>query len=251
VPDLRASTDIFLRRCLAAAQAFSRIRLAGKQAEWAQLQGTDLADSARHWPGIGLLAGMAGCLALALVSVPLPQGALSPLVAAVAATIATVALTAAAHEVQLLRDAGVVALVLTLALKLALLGVLGTQSAAGVLAALLAAHPVSRLWALLLAWSLPFSAGAGGEQATALRPRPDRAGLVAAAPWCVLPLLLMLVAGGLPFLLLALLASALAFAWLRWRARQRAGGVTLDAVGAAQQIGEAAIYLGAAFGVPR
>jgi adenosylcobinamide-GDP ribazoletransferase len=247
----RAPADLFLRRWLAAAQAFTRLRPGGNLAAWAQLQGAHTEASARHWPGVGLLAGMAAALVFALVSLPLPQGALSPLVAAVVAAGATVALTAATHEEQLLRDAGVVALVLTLALKLALLGVLGTHSAAGVLAALLAAQPVSRLAALLLAWSLPFAASASGEQAAALRPRADRASLVAAASWCVVPLVLMAVAGGLTFLLLALLASALAFAWLRRRAQRHADGVSLDAVGAAQQFCEVAFYLGAAFAVPR
>jgi adenosylcobinamide-GDP ribazoletransferase len=238
---------LFLRRCLAATQAFSRIRIPASLGGWAQLLPADAADCARHWPGVGLLAGMAAAVVFALVSLPLPPGPLSPLVAAVAAAIATALLTGARHEESLARCAGTVALVLVLAAKLALLALLGLHSAAGLLAALLGAGTVSRLFALLLAWSLPPLAPSANDP---LLRRADRSALVAAALWCVVPLLLMLLAGGLRFMLLPLVAGALAFGLLR-RRFQRQGGVGLDAIGAAQQVCEAAFYLGAAFGVPR
>jgi adenosylcobinamide-GDP ribazoletransferase len=248
VPDLRATFVLFLRRCLAATQAFTRLRIPDSLAVWAQLLPGDAADSARHWPGVGLLAGMAAAVVFAVVSLPLPPGPLSPLVAAVAATIATALLTGARHEESLARHAGTVALVLVLAAKLALLALLGLHSPAGVLAALLGAHAVSRLFALLLARSLPpLPAQAANHP---LLQRADRWTLGAAAIWCLVPLLLMLLAGGLKFVLLALVVGALAFGLLRRRFQQQ-GGVGLDGIGAAQQVCEAAFYLGAAFGVPR
>jgi adenosylcobinamide-GDP ribazoletransferase len=248
VPDLRATLVLFLRRCLAATQAFSRIRVPASLAGWAQLLPADAADSARHWPGVGLLAGMAACIVFALVSLPLPAGPLSPLVAAAAATMAAAWLIAARHEESLARYAGSVALVLVLAAKLALLALLGLHSPAGVLAALLGAQAVSRLFALLLAWSLPPLPAQSADHP--LRRRADRSALAAATLWCLVPLLLMLLAGGLKFMLAALVAGAVAFGLLR-RRFQREGGVGLDGIGAAQQVCEAAIYLGAAFGAPR
>ncbi|MDB5858881.1 MAG: cobalamin synthase-like protein [Ramlibacter sp.] len=248
MPDLRATFVLFLRRCLAATRAFTRIPIIGSLAEWAQLEPANTAASARHWPGVGVLAGMAACIVFALVSLPLPRGPLSPLVAAVAATIATALLTGGRHEESLARHAGTVALVLVLAAKLALLALLGLHSPAGVLAALVGAHAVSRLFALLLAWSLPPLPGQPADHP--LLQQADRSALAAAAAWCVLPLLLMWLAAGLQFTLIALVTGALAFGLLR-RRLQRQGGVGVDGIGAAQQICEAAIYLGAAFGVPR
>jgi adenosylcobinamide-GDP ribazoletransferase len=228
VPDFR----LFLRRWLAALRDLTRIPVRGGLAQWADLQPGPVAESSRHEPGAGVVVGMAACMVFAIVSLPLPQGPLSPLVAAVASTIATVLLTGGREERGLARWAeravddpwgGTLTLMLVLAAKLALLAVLAFHSGAGVMAALLAAHAVSRFWPLLL----------GGTRAVAI-----------AAAWCLVPLLLMVLAGGLPFVLLPLAASGLVFAVLRKRARQ-------DGVHALQQIGEVAFYLGAAFGVPR
>ena len=248
MPDIRASFVLFLRRCLAATRVFTRIPIAGSLAQWAQLQPADAAASARHWPGVGMLAGLGACMAFVLVSLLLPPGPLAPLVAAVAATIATALLTDSRQEEGLARHAGTAALVLVLAGKLAVLALLGLQSPAAVLATLVGGPAVSRLLALLVAWSLPPLPGQPADHP--LLQRADRSALLAAALWCVVPLLLMLLAGRVPFMLAALEASALAFAVLR-RQSQRRGGVDLDGIGAAQQICEAAFYLGAAFGVPR
>lgn len=239
------SLDLFLGRCLAATRSFSRIPVpAGASAGPPR----DATDSARHWPGVGLVLGVLAAFVFTLVALPLPGGALSPLVAAVAATGLTALLTAARHENELQRQAGTVGLVLVLAAKLALLGVLGAHTPAGVLAALLAAQVVSRLWALLLAWSLPPTAASRGAGPPFDQPA-DRVAMGAAMLWCLVPLALMVLAAGGPFMVLALVASGLAFAELRRRAR--AGGVTLDAIGTAQQICEVAFYLGSAFGVAR
>jgi adenosylcobinamide-GDP ribazoletransferase len=247
VPDLRHSSRLFLRRCLAATQAFSRIRIPASLAAWAQLLPHDAADSARHWPGVGLLAGMAGCVVFALVSLPLPPGPLSPLVAAVAACIAMALVGGVRAEESAAHCIGTPGLVLVLAARLALLALLGLHSGVGLLTALLGAAALSRLFALLLAWSLPPRAQAAGHP---LLRRADRGALIAAVLWCVLPLLLMLAAAGTIFLLAPLVVGAVAFAILRARF-QRRGGVAPDDIGLAQQVCEVAIYLGAAFGLPR
>ena len=245
---MRAASDLFLRRCFAATRAFTRVPIAGSLAEWAQLQPAHAAAAARHWPGIGVLAGMAAAIAFALVSLPLPRGPFTPLVAAVAASIATALLTGARHEDHLARYAGSVSMVLVLAAKLALLALLGLHSPVGVMAALLGAHALSRLFALLIAWSLPPLPAQPADHP--LLQRADRQALAASAIWCVVPLLLMVAAGGLPFMLAALVVGALGFGVLRRRFQQQ-GGVGLEAIGAAQQICEVAFYLGAAFALPR
>lgn len=184
-------------------------------------------------------------------SLPLPQGPLAPLVAAVVATAVTALLTGALHERAAQRCAGVPGLVLLLAGKLALLALLGLHSPAGVMAALVAGHAVSRFWPLLLAASLPQVGPDSGEPEAALARPLEPRGLATAAAWCGVPLLLMVLAGGVAFLLLALATSGAAFAWLRARYRARQHGFTLDGLGFAQQLCECAFYLGAAFGVGR
>lgn len=243
-----ASFQQFFRHCLAATQSFSRIPVPGSLGQWAGPP-TAPASGVRHLPGIGVVVGMAACILFALVSLPLPQGPLSPLVAAIASTIATVLLTGALHEEALARHGGVPALVLLLAAKLALLGLLGLHSPAGVLAALLAGHAVSRFWVVLQAYGLPHAGGAA-DAGHALAHPVDGRGLAVAGAWCLAPLLLMLLAGGVVFLLVALVASTAAHIVLRSRWR-RQGGFTADRLGFAQQATEVAFYLGAAFGVGR
>ena len=242
---------LFLRRCLAATQAFTRIPVTGSLATWADVQPDLAAGSARHFPGVGLVIGMAACVMFALISLPLPQGPLTPFVAAVAATITTVLLTGALHEESALRHTGVIRLLLLLAAKLSLLAVLGHHSPAGVMAALLAAHAVSRFWPVLLACSLPHIDPEIDAAVSPLAQAVDKRGLLVAGAWCIVPLALMVPASGVLFLLLPLLASGAAFVVLRARLRARLRGFTLDNLGFTQQVTEACFYLGAAFGVSR
>lgn len=236
----------FFRHWLAATRSFSQIPVP------ASLQETGVrpepSAAVPHLPGVGLLVGLAACMLFAIVSLPLPQGPLTPLVAAVAATIATVTLTGALHEDALLRDVGVVVLVLVLAAKLSLLAVLGVHLPAGALAALLAAHAVSRFWVVLVAYGLPH---VGGAPRDPLAHPVDGHGLAVAGAWCVVPLLVMVLAGGVTFVLVALIASTVTHVVLRRRLQRRLGGYTPDSLGSAQQVTEVAFYLGAAFGVGR
>jgi adenosylcobinamide-GDP ribazoletransferase len=257
----RLSPAEFLRRYLAAMHSFTRLPVRGGLARWTDLQPETLRASARHFPGVGLLVGMVACVVFALFSIPLPDAPFSPFVAAVLATIATVLLTGGAHEAALARFAASLerpapggayaslALLLVVAAKLGLLAVLGQTSAAGVLTALFAGHAVSRFWPLLLATTLPYIGGERGDAAQPLAGPVERPALLVAGLWCVLPLLLMVFAEGVAFVLLAVIASALAMiAMGRYAARHQRGN-TGDSLGATQQVGEAAFYLGAAFGV--
>jgi adenosylcobinamide-GDP ribazoletransferase len=216
---------------------------------------------------------MAACVVFAIVSIGLPEAPLSPVVAAVACTIATVLLTGGFHEdgladladglggstdreraLAIMKDSrigsfGAIALVLALAAKVTLLALLASQSAAGVLAALLAGHVVSRYWPL---WLIHTLAHVGDEAASKSKPLADSIeprSLVLAALWIVLPLALMALAHSPAFALLALAGSALALLAVRRLLVRRLQGYTGDALGAAQQACEVAFYLGAALGL--
>ena len=246
----RPHSNGWLDGCLAAVQAFSRIPVRASIVGSTQWE-SQHAACARHWPAVGLLAGVASALAFVLVSLPLPQGAMTPLVAAVAAAMASAWLTGARQEDSLARQAGQVALMLALAGKLVLLALLGLHAPAAALAALLAAQTVSRFLALLLAWSLPAAQAELREREHPFAQPANRRALAVAAAWCVVPLVLMLLADGFPFTFWALLMAVIAFGLLRRRIARRDRPFTIDAVGAAQQACELAFYLGAAFGVGR
>src|SRR5690606_38366254 len=117
----------------------------------------------------------------------------TPLVAAVACTMATAILTGALHEGALLRLAdatgaghGTLALVLVLAAKFALLAALADASEPAVITALLAAHVVSRFLLVVAHW--------------AASPDSDTRSLRVGALWCIVPLLLLVPAEGVAFL---------------------------------------------------
>lgn len=270
---MRHSADRFLRHYLVALQYFTRIPVTGALAQWTGFSPDLLRASAVHFPGVGLLLGMAACVVFAVVSIGLPDIALSALAAAVACTVATVLLTGGFHEdgladladglggsterdraLEIMKDSrigsfGALALVLALAAKVTLLAVLASQSAAGVLAALLAAHVVSRYWPLWLIHTLPHVGDAGGSKSKPLADSVDRRALVLAGLWTLLPLGLMGVAQGPLFPLLALALSGLALLAMRRLVARRLQGYTGDALGAAQQACEVAFYLGAGFGL--
>ena len=243
---LRTTFDHFIRDCSLALARFTRLRPRppGMEAAAAPSGAASLAQV----PGVGWLAGMVACLVFALVSVLLRGNPWSPAVAAVFSTLATVLLTGALHEGALFRTAdrldaaqpgasgsalGVIASLLLIAGKLALLAALAAASGIAVMAALFAAHVVSRYLPLVVAhWLEP----------AALAPRA----LGLSALWCLVPLLLMVLAGGAAFLGSALLVSAAAALAMLHYVRRRRAPFDDGVLGAVQQVCEAAFYLGAA-----
>lgn len=238
--DLRDTLNTFARRFVQALQASTRLRAVGdlalKEAPSSELQRASTA----HVPGAGWLVGITACLTLAVASVLLRGNPFAPLVAAVASTAATVALTGGLHEAALFRYAdaparggqAVLALVLVLAGKLVLVAALAAASEAGVIASLFAAHVVSRFALVVAEW--------------AARADHDVRDLRVGALWCVVPLLLLLAAGGLPLLLLPLLIGGLAFVAALRFSRPRPGLPTAERPHVAQQVAELGFYLGAA-----
>lgn len=246
----------FVRHFLVALQGATRVPVAGAVARAGA--GPELAPaSAPHLPGVGLLVGAIAAVVFATVALLLPGSSASPLAAALLATIATVLLTGASHEEGLARamdrlgthgqfgTRGTLALVLVLATKVSLLAVLAGESASGVLAALVAGHAVSRFWPLGLGYALPFATSSPNPGEAPV----DRGGLVVAALWCLPALALLAAAGGAASVILALAASGLALYALLRRYRKGLQGLKADSLGAAQQVCEAAFYLGAAFGL--
>jgi adenosylcobinamide-GDP ribazoletransferase len=240
---LRPAFDQFVGDFTAALRRFTRLPSPAAQAGSA----SDDSASLAHVPGVGWLVGMAACLVFALVSVLLRGNPWSPAVAAVFSTLATVMLTGALHEGALFRTAdrleagpdatgsalGVIASLLLIAGKLALLAALAAASEAAVMASLFAAHVVSRYLPLVVAHRL--APGAIDPRALGL-----------SALWCLVPLSLMVAVGGAAFLGIALVGGVLAaFAMLHFL-RRRGTGFDDGVLGAVQQVCEAAFYLGAA-----
>lgn len=259
-----------LREYLLAVQFFTRLPVTGALASWVGYSPQMLRASAAHFPGVGWLVGIAACVAFAVVSLALPNGPFTPLAAAVGCTMATALLTGAFHEdgladtadglggsaereraLAIMKDSrlgsyGALALMLVLLGKVALLAVLASYSPAAVLAALLAAHVLSRFWPLLIIRRLPHVGDEAGSKSKPLADRIEARALWVAGAWCAVPLALAAFVQGIAFVAAGLAASGLVLlAMLRWFKR-RLQGFTGDGLGATQQLGELAFYLGAA-----
>ncbi|MGF1630461.1 MAG: adenosylcobinamide-GDP ribazoletransferase [Kiloniellaceae bacterium] len=206
--------------------------------------------------GIGLLAGFAYALAAWL--------AMPPFAAALAALTAAILATGALHEdgladvadgfgggrdparkLAIMRDSrigsyGVVALVLVLAARGGSLAVLAEPAAA--MAALVAAHSLSRGGLATIMWALPPARSDGLAAATG---RPGGADALAGLAIGIVCALLLL---DLTTAIAAILATVTLQALLALHARRQIGGVTGDVLGAAQQLGEAAVLLVACSG---
>jgi adenosylcobinamide-GDP ribazoletransferase len=273
---MRETFSLFLRHYLVALQFFTRLPVTGTLARWTDFQPDMLRASAPHFPGVGLLVGMAACFVFALTSLLLPSATLTPLAAAVLSTIATVLMTGAFHEdgladtadglggggadreqvLAIMKDSrigafGTIAVVLALAAKLSLLSVIAVHSAAGVMTVLLAAHAVSRFCPLVVMHTLGYVGDPAASKSKPLAEPIDRRGLVVAGAWCVVPLALMVAADGVAFLLFALVTTAIALHAMRSLLRNRLQGFTGDCLGATQQACEIAFYFGAAIGLGR
>lgn len=260
----------FLRHYLLALQFFTRIPVTGWLAAWVGYSPGMLRASAAHFPGVGWLVGMVAVMVFFLSRVLLPDVAGASVVAAVASTALTALLTGAFHEdgladafdglggshereraLEIMKDSrvgtfGVLALVLVLLLKLALLVMLDAldQSLGMVCGALLAAHVSSRLWPLLLIRLLPHVGDTERSKSKPLADQISLSSLFIAAIWLLLALALVQWWIDEVVWLWPLLASGLAFAGMwRWFSR-RLQGFTGDCLGATQQVCELAFYLG-------
>jgi adenosylcobinamide-GDP ribazoletransferase len=260
----------FVRHYLLALQFFTRIPVTGPLAQWVGYSPQMLRASAAHFPGVGLLVGAVAALVYGALAWALPDTPWTPLVAAVLSTAATVLLTGAFHEdgladvadglggapereraLEIMKDSrvgafGVLALVLALLAKAALLALLGSVDWLLACAGLLAAHAVSRAWPLLLIRLLPHVGDTATSKSKPMAEQISDAGLVAALLWVILVLAMSSWLLDAMDLAAALGLSGLALLWMwRWF-RRRLQGFTGDCLGATQQVCELTFYLGLA-----
>jgi adenosylcobinamide-GDP ribazoletransferase len=246
VDALRNRLNLFTRQFALALQRATRLRPDGALAAPEAPDPDLLRTSARHLPGAGWIVGLVTAFVFALVALLLRGNLAAPAVAAVACLVAAAILTGGSQESAVFRSAeslhsaapagasghGALALVLLVAGKVVTIAALGAVSEAGVLAALFAAPVLSRFAPLLAAhWRT------GGEDA-------DRGTVLTAALWCLVPLLLMVLAHSLAFMLAALVAAAAAWVALLRVYRNRPGNFGEDRAATLQQACELACYLG-------
>jgi len=236
----------------AAARLLTRIPLAAAE------PAPDTAPSshpARCYPLIGAAVGVLAGLAYATAT----WLALPAFAAAIAGLAVAMLVTGALHEdgladvadgfgggsgrerkLAIMRDSrigsyGVLALVLVLAARGGGMAAIGEPGA--VLAALVAAHALSRSGLVVMMWRRPPARSDGLAVATG---RPGGADALAAAMLGVLPAVLLL---PVEVAVTAILATAILQGVLALAADRQIGGITGDVLGAAQQLGEAAVLL--------
>lgn len=259
-----------LRHYLLALQFFTRVPVTGRVAQWVGY-GPDLVRaSTAHFPGVGLLVGLLAAGVAATLLLVLPPSNFTPLVAAVLSTIATVLFTGALHEdgladvadglggspdreraLAIMKDSrvgafGVLALVLAVAAKMALLALLGAVDIGLLCAALLLAHVLSRAWPLLLIRWLPYVGDPATTRAKPLAGAIGTAGIATGFAWAAVVLAILGWAWGPALVLAAIVFSAAACAWMALLFRRRLQGFTGDCLGATQQVCEIACYFGMA-----
>lgn len=246
-----------LRLFFIALQFFTRIpipRWVGFEEDW-------LHHAARYFVLVGSLVGAVTAAVYFCAALVWP-----PLLALILSTIAGIVLTGAFHEdgfadvcdglggavsadraLEIMKDSrlgtyGVTGIGLMLALKLSALFYL---PGAMITAALLVAHPLSRLAACTLIWRLQYVRAEG--KAKPLAHHMSTGELITAVLCALAPMLLFVLTGSLPWqsLLLASLAAGAATIWLARVFIRRLGGYTGDCLGAVQQLAELSFYLGA------
>lgn len=259
-----------LRHYLLALQFFTRVPVTGRLAAWVGYSPAMLRASAAHFPGIGLLVGLLAAAVAWVLLQWLPASPHAPFVAAALSTVATVLFTGALHEdgladvadglggsherrraLEIMKDSrvgafGAMALVLAFCTKLALLALLGSPDPRALCAALVLAHVLSRAWPLLVIRWLPYAGEADGTKAKPMADAITGGALLAAALWTAPVLAAIAWLQGAPFVLAPLLLSAVAFAAMLRLFARRLQGFTGDCLGATQQVGEIACYLGVA-----
>lgn len=255
-----------IRHFLLALQFFTRVPVTGRLADWVGFSQSMLRASAAHYPGVGWLVGGVAAAVFALAA----QG-LTPLVAAVLCTVATVLMTGAFHEdgladmadglggsadraraLEIMKDSrigafGAISLVLALGLKVALLAAIAGQGTQAVVAALLTAHVLSRLAPMFLIRFLRHVGDSGTSKSKPLADAISGGALAVGVLWSIPAVAPVLLAQGAINTIAALVAGALAALYMARLLRRRLQGFTGDGLGATQQVCELAIYLALAW----
>ena len=239
-----------------ALQFFTRIpipRWVGFEADW-------LHHAARYFTLVGIVVGAVTSAVYVCTAWLWPQP-----VAVLLSTISGIYLTGAFHEdgfadvcdgfgggttparvLEIMKDSrvgayGAIGIGLLLALKCATLLYLPMQA---VIAALLIAHPFSRLASTALIWRLDYVKAEG--KAKPLAQSMSTADFLLGAITAAVPILALGLAGWVSWYGIAAgtVAAMLSALWLSNIFLRRIGGYTGDCLGAVQQVAEAAFYLG-------
>jgi adenosylcobinamide-GDP ribazoletransferase len=243
-----------LRLFFTALQFFTRLpipRWVGFEPDW-------LHHASRYFPLVGLVVGATAAAVYWAVALVLP-----PAVAVLLSTAASIYMTGAFHEdgfadacdglgggvtreraLEIMKDSrigayGAIGILLLLAVKCTALAHLPPLQAE---AALIVAHPLSRLMAASLIWRMDYARVEGKAKPLA---QQMSGGEFAIATLCCVPPLLVGLAGPLHWLnvVVGLGAMAATAFWFARKCAHRLGGYTGDCLGAVQQLCEAAFYL--------
>ena len=276
----------FVRHYLLALQFFTRIPVTGRLADWVGFSPAMLRASAGHFPGVGVVVGALVAALTAVLMVCLPPTPFAPLVAAVLGTVLSAMVTGGFHEdgladvadglggssdrdraLVIMKDSrvgafGVLAVVLALLAKVSLLALLGSISLRWMVLGIFAAHVVSRTWPLLLIGLMPHVGDVAGSKSKPLADQISGWSLLAAGLWCFAALALVVIGqvainsgvitptwAYLQPLVMAVVASGIAFVYMGRLLWRRLQGFTGDGLGATQQVCEIAFYLGLSLGL--
>jgi adenosylcobinamide-GDP ribazoletransferase len=246
-----------VRLLLTAVQYFTRVPVPA----WVGHSSTQLNGATRYFPAVGLAVGALAAATVWAFSIVFP-----PLLTVILSTAVSIALTGAFHEdgladtidglgggftreraLEIMKDSrigtfGTLALILVIGAKVAALAAMPT---AGVIAALIAGHALSRWCAVLLVWRLPYVRSDDSTRAKPVVERIATADILTSSLFGLAPLVLCGVRA-----ISGVIAALLVVVYLgRWYAR-RLGGYTGDTLGATQQLTELTFYL-ALLGVSR
>jgi adenosylcobinamide-GDP ribazoletransferase len=244
-----------IRLFFTALQFFTRLPIPG----WVGFDAAWLNQASRYFPLVGVVVALlaAGVYFVAALIFPAP-------VAVLLSTAASIYATGAFHEdgfadmcdgfgggmspqrvLEIMKDSrigayGAIGILCMLALKCAALAALDPVMA---IAALLLAHPLSRLMASALIWQLSYAREEGKAKPLAQSMRTGEFAI--AASTALIPALILIAGGWLTWTALAisLLSAALVTLWLAGKIVRRLGGYTGDCLGAVQQVSEVTIYL--------
>ncbi|ALK95662.1 adenosylcobinamide-GDP ribazoletransferase [Massilia sp. WG5] len=239
-----------------ALQFFTRLPIPS----WVGFEASWLQHASRYFPLVGCVVAAVAAAVYFAAALVLP----APVVA-VLSTVASIYLTGAFHEdgfadscdglgggmtrervLEIMKDSrvgayGAIGIVCMLAAKLTTLAMLPPRVAVG---ALFLAHPLSRLAAASLIWTLEYVRGEG--KAKPLAQQMTSREFAIAALTALLPAPILLASGWVTpaALLAALLGALLAALWLGHKLQRRLGGYTGDCLGAVQQLAEIFVYIG-------
>jgi adenosylcobinamide-GDP ribazoletransferase len=245
-----------LRLFFIALQFFTRLpipRWVGFSQDWLQ-------SAIRYFPAVGIVVG-----AITAGSYMLFCRIWNPAIAVLLSTAIGIYLTGALHEdgfadtcdglgggytperiLEIMRDSrvgsyGAIGIVMLLAVKCISLASLPIEAAA---AALLSAHPLSRLGASVLVWRLNYVRDEGRAKPLAQQMSDVEFGI--ALVTALIPVGMCSLLQYLPWHAIAagIIAVCLATYWLARFFIKRIGGYTGDCLGAVQQFSEVAFYLG-------